>query len=69
MAVKRAKTDVINLKLRIREALRGKLAAAAKRHGVSLNAEIANRLEAFEASLRGDRYDELAKQIRLMRDR
>lgn len=65
MVVKRAKTDVINLKLRIREVLRGKLAASAKRHGVSLNTEISNRLE---ASLRGDRYDVLAQQIQLMRD-
>ena len=65
MVVKRAKTDVINLKLRIREVLRGKLAASAKRHGVSLNTEISNRLE---ASLRGDRYDVLSQQIQLMRD-
>ena len=42
---KRAKTDVINLKLRIRESLRARLAASAKRNDVSLNSEIARRLE------------------------
>ena len=43
---KRAGTDIIQLKLRIRETVRAQLAAAAKRNGVSLNSEIARRLEA-----------------------
>jgi HicB family len=42
---KRARTDIVQLKLRIREALRAKLAAAAKHNSVSLNSEIAKRLE------------------------
>jgi len=43
---KRAGTDIIQLKLRIRETVRARLAAAAKLNGVSLNSEIAKRLEA-----------------------
>ena len=43
---KRAGTDIVQLKLRIRETVRAQLAAAAKRNGVSLSSEIARRLEA-----------------------
>ena len=43
---KRAGTDIVQLKLRIRETVRARLAAAAKLNGVSLNSEIARRLEA-----------------------
>jgi hypothetical protein len=43
---KRAGTDIVQLKLRIRETVRARLAAAAKLNGVSLNSEIAKRLEA-----------------------
>ena len=42
---KRAGTDIVQLKLRIRETVRARLAAAAKLNGVSLNSEIAKRLE------------------------
>ena len=50
---KRAKTDVIQLKLRMREELRARLAADAKAHKLSLNSEIVKRLEAsFDAVTR-----------------
>jgi hypothetical protein len=38
-------TDVISTSLRIREALRAKLALAAKENRITLNGEIARRLE------------------------
>jgi len=42
---KRKRTDVVKLQLRIREALRRRLEAAAKAEERSLNSEIAHRLE------------------------
>jgi hypothetical protein len=46
MMVARKKTDVIQLsKLRMREALRAKLAKDAEKKGITLNAEIVERLE------------------------
>jgi Arc-like DNA binding domain len=42
---KRKRTDVVKLQLRIREALRRRLEAAAKTEERSLNSEIAHRLE------------------------
>ena len=43
--VKRKKTDIVQFNLRIREALRRKLEAAANAEERSLNSEIAHRLE------------------------
>jgi len=43
--VKRAQTAIVGLKVRLREPLRKKLEVAAKRKGVSLNAELVVRLE------------------------
>jgi len=43
---KRAKTDTVHVSTRMRESLRAKLEAAAKRNDVSLNAEMSARLEA-----------------------
>jgi hypothetical protein len=46
MMVARKKTDVVQLsKIRMREVLRAKLARDAERKGVTLNAEIVDRLE------------------------
>jgi hypothetical protein len=42
---RRKKSDVVQLKLRIREALRARLEAAARRNDESLNSEMARRLE------------------------
>jgi hypothetical protein len=42
----RADTDFLRLSLRLREALRRQLAAAAKEHKTTLNGEILDRLEA-----------------------
>jgi hypothetical protein len=42
---KRAKDQVVNLRLRVREALRAQLEKAARRKGISLNAEVEARLE------------------------
>jgi flagellar motility protein MotE (MotC chaperone) len=38
-------TATVQLKFRVRESLRGELEAAAKQHGMTLNAEIVRRLE------------------------
>ena len=47
---KRAKTATVHVSARMPELLRGRLEAAAKRNGVSLNTEMKGRLEAsFEA--------------------
>ena len=43
--VKRSKTAIIQIKVRMREPLRAHLEQAAKRRGVSLNNEIVDRLE------------------------
>jgi hypothetical protein len=43
--VKRKKTDTVQLKLRIREALRRRLETAAKAADISLNSEMVRRLE------------------------
>ena len=56
---RRAKTAIIQLKLRIPETLRARLAAAAKRNGASLNSELKKRLE---ASLAAEGIVELVKQ-------
>jgi hypothetical protein len=58
---KRARTDIVQLKLRIREALRAKLATAAKHNSVSLNSEIAKRLEASFVVNQLEEIVELAK--------
>jgi hypothetical protein len=42
---KRKKTDIVQLKVRLREALRGQLESAAKNQERSLNSEIVARLE------------------------
>ena len=57
---KRAGTDIVQLKLRIRETVRARLAAAAKFNGVSLNSEIAKRLE---ASFTLPQLDELVDRL------
>lgn len=44
-ALPREESDLVQLKLRFREALRAKLEAAAARSGKSLNSEIVDRLE------------------------
>ena len=41
----RRKSATIQLKVRMKESVRAQLATAAKRHGVSLNSEIASRIE------------------------
>ena len=41
----RKQTAIVGLKVRLREPLRKKLEMAAKKRGVSLNAELVNRLE------------------------
>jgi len=43
--VKRAQTAIVGLKVRLREPLRKKLEVAAKKKGVSLNAELVVRLD------------------------
>jgi hypothetical protein len=45
VVVKRKKTDIVDLKLRCREALRARIERAAKTHEQSLNAEMVQRLE------------------------
>jgi Arc-like DNA binding domain len=52
--VARKKTDVIQLsKIRMREALRAKLARDAEKKGITLNAEIVDRLEqSYEKAVR-----------------
>lgn len=42
---KRAKTDIADVGLRLREALRAQIERAARQRGVSMNAEIVSRLE------------------------
>jgi hypothetical protein len=44
--LKRKKTDTVQFKLRIREALRSRLESEAKKHEISINAEMVRRLEA-----------------------
>lgn len=47
-------TDIVNLKLRLREDMRAKLEAQAKEDGMSLNAEIISRLQStFDDDRRG----------------
>ena len=47
---KRKKTDIVGLKVRLREALRKRIETAAKAHDQSLNSEINDRLEvSFES--------------------
>jgi len=59
---KRSKTDTVHVSTRMREPLRAKLEAAAKARGVSLNAELVDRLE------RSFERDEFAQEIvRLVR--
>jgi Arc-like DNA binding domain len=43
--IKRAQTTLVGLRVRMREPLRKKLEVAAKKRGVSLNAELVTRLE------------------------
>jgi len=43
--VKRAKSDTVDIGLRLKEAVRAKVERAAKERGVSMNAEIAGRVE------------------------
>ena len=43
--IKRPQTAIAGLKVRLREPLRKKLEVAAKKKGVSLNAELVGRLE------------------------
>jgi hypothetical protein len=45
MSAKRAETATVNITLRVKEGLRDSLEKAARAHGVSLNTEIADRLE------------------------
>jgi hypothetical protein len=66
MATRRKKTDKVALQLRLREYLRARLAAEAKHHEVSLNAEIVRRLE---ASLEKDARDTMALEIHILGDR
>jgi hypothetical protein len=48
---RRAKSDTIQLKVRMKEPLRAQLELAAKAHGVSLNSEIVDRLERSERQI------------------
>jgi hypothetical protein len=66
MAIKRKKTDVVYLQVRLREYVRSRLAVEAKRNEVSLNAEIVKRLE---ASLEKDERDAMAMSIHHMGDK
>jgi non-homologous end joining protein Ku len=62
--VKRSKTAIVGLRVRLREPLRKKLETAAKQKGVSLNAELVDRLEAsFSAQAIEDK---LAPQLTLI---
>ena len=54
----RKKSDSVQLKVRVKERLRARVDRSAKRHGISLNAEIGNRLEkSFNAE---ERTEEIA---------
>jgi hypothetical protein len=66
MTPKRKKTDTVALQVRLREYLRARLAAEARRNEVSLNAEIVRRLE---ASLEKDEQNVMARQIQIIGDR
>lgn len=60
--MKRQKTDTVQLsKIRIREALRGRLAKDAEKAAKSLNAEIVDRLEA--SYTKDERIEELKKRL------
>jgi len=66
MVAKRAKTDTVQFKLRMREALRERLEKSAKRNKASINTEICRRLD---ASLNDEFMHVLNKQlIQQMRD-
>jgi Arc-like DNA binding domain len=61
----RKPADIAHVNLRIREHLRRKLEAEAKRHQVSLNSEVMQRLEAsFEDKARND-FTTIAQDISL----
>lgn len=63
---KRKQTDTVDLKVRMKEPLRASLERAAKRRGVSMNAEAVNRLEqSFEIEDRfgGPRMVELMESV------
>jgi DNA-binding transcriptional regulator GbsR (MarR family) len=62
---RRAATDTVQLKLRIREELRRKLERAAAKREVSLNTEMVERLEAsFAAETRAHEQDRLIDEIK-----
>jgi HicB family len=64
----RKSTDVVGNKLRIRGALHRRLVQAAKKHGVSLNAEMARRLEeSFDQESKRS-LDDIAQHMRAMAD-
>jgi hypothetical protein len=63
--VKRAKGQVVNLRLRIRESLRARLEKDARRTGISLNAEVERRLEdSYTAQKELEHVRELLKEQR-----
>jgi non-homologous end joining protein Ku len=62
--VKRSKTALVGLRVRLREPLRKKLETAAKQRGVSLNAELVDRLEASFSAQAVE--DKLAPQLTLV---
>jgi non-homologous end joining protein Ku len=62
--VKRSKTAIVGLRVRLREPLRKKLETAAKQKGVSLNAELVDRLEASFSAQAVE--DKLAPQLTLV---
>ena len=67
----RKQTAIVGLKVRLREPLRKKLEVAAKKRGVSLNAELVDRLErSFSAESAKQVIDlELERAFSLWRDK
>jgi len=64
----RKESAVLDYKLRIREVLRRRLAQAAERRGVSLNAEMVRRLEeSFDQESKRS-LDDIAQDMRAMAD-
>src|ERR1700674_1254231 len=65
---KRSKTAVANLKVRLRESLRSKIERAAKSRGVSMNAEMVDRIdESFEKEAEIERLFGSDKVFALMK--
>jgi len=65
----RKESAILDYKLRIRESLRRRIEAAAKRHGVSLNFEMASRLERSFDQESQRSMDETAEHLRTVHER